>query len=120
MRFGEFVRELRTRKRFKLREFCEQFGHDASNWSKLERGDLPPSENPDTLKEYAKQLGLKQGSDDWYRFFDLAAQEKGKIPADILANKNLASALPIFFRTIRGQKPTEEEMDRLIEIIKRS
>jgi len=29
------------------------------------------------------------------------------------------SALPVFFRTMRGEKPTEEELSKLIQLIKR-
>lgn len=110
MRFGEFVRELRARKRMKLREFCVAYGHDPSNWSKMERGDLPPSEYRQTLEQWASQLGLEKGMDDWYKFFDLAFVERGKIPDDLLSNEELMNDLPIFFRTLRGDKPSEEEL----------
>jgi transcriptional regulator with XRE-family HTH domain len=119
VRFGEFVRDLRSQKRLRLREFCQMYGHDPSNWSKMERGDLPPSDNRQTLEEWAVQLGVAKGSDSWYRFFDLAFMERGRIPDDILSDEELVNALPVFFRTIRGEKPTEEELDKVIEMMRR-
>ncbi len=119
MSFGEFVRELRARKRMKLREFCLNFGHDPSNWSKMERGDLPPTENRKTLEKWAEQLGLVKGTDEWYQFFDLAFQERGKIPSDLLTDEELVNALPLFFRTFRGKKASEEELNKMIELLRR-
>jgi transcriptional regulator with XRE-family HTH domain len=119
MRFGEFVRELRARKRMKLREFCITYGHDPSNWSKMERSDLPPSKYQQTLDTWAMQLGLEKGSDDWYKFFDLAFADQGKIPDDLLSDQELVEALPLFYRTFRGRKPTEEELDKLIALLRK-
>ncbi len=118
MTFGEFVRELRARKRLKLREFCLTYGHDPSNWSKMERGDLPPSPERLTLETWASQLGLGKGTDDWFHFFDLAFADRGKIPEDLLSNEELVDALPLFFRTFRGRKPTEEELDKIVELLR--
>lgn len=116
--FGTFVKELRARQRLGLREFCLKHGHDPSNWSKIERNVLPPPRDEETLRVWAKQLGLKQGSDDWLKFFDYAAVGAGRIPEHILEDKELAAHLPVFFRTLSGQKPSREELGKLLEIIK--
>ena len=42
---------------------------------------LPPPRDEDTLRTWAKQLGLKQGSDDWLKFFDYAAVDAGRFVA---------------------------------------
>lgn len=120
MKFGEFVRELRIKNRVKLREFCLQFGHDPSNWSKIERGKLLPPTEDKTLEEWANQLGLKKGSSDWYTFFDLAAAARGEIPSDIMQNEDVVSKLPLFYRTLRGQKPTVDEMKSIAKLMKDS
>lgn len=119
MRFGEFVKSLRKSREMGLREFCISFNHDPSNWSKMERGVLPPPRNEETLKLWASQLGIKKGSDEWYKFFDLAFAEQGRIPSDILSDEEVVEKLPIFFRTVRGQKPSREELEKLYELIKR-
>ncbi len=118
--FGTFVKELRARQRLGLREFCQQYGHDPSNWSKIERELLAPPRDQATLRLWAKQLGLKEGSPDWLKFFDYAAVDAGRIPDDLLRDKQLVARLPAFFRALAGQKPSREDLQALLEIINRA
>jgi transcriptional regulator with XRE-family HTH domain len=118
--FGEFVRELRIKERIGLREFCKQTALDPSNWSKTERELLPPPQDEGILKAVATALRLKKGSDDWNRLFELAALERGKLPINTMDDKKLLKSLPMFFRTLRGQKPGKDELLKLVEIIRRS
>ena len=119
MTFGEFVREKRISAELSLREFCKTLGTDPSNWSKVERDMMPVPDNRDFLDSTGKLLGLKKGSSDWYTFFDLAAISQQKIPDDVLKDDDVVSALPVFFRTVRGEKPPEEELDKLIALLRR-
>lgn len=116
--FGEFVKQIRERQRLGLREFCIEKGYDPSNWSKIEREVLAPPRDEGTLREWAKALGLKQGSEDWLKFFDYAAVNSGRIPDYILKDENLVAQLPVFFRTLSGQKPSREDLEKLVELIK--
>ena len=116
--FGTFIKELRAQRRLGLREFCLEHGHDPSNWSKIEREVLQPPRDEQTLRTWAKQLGLKHRSDDWLKFFEYAAVDAGRIPDHILEDKELAAHLPAFFRTLSGQKPSREDMEKLLGIIK--
>ena len=116
--FGEFIKQIRERQHLGLREFCLKNAHDPSNWSKIEREVLAPSRDEETLRTWAKQLGLKQGSEDWLKFFDLAAVDSGRIPGYILKDERLVAQLPVFFRTISGQKPSREDLEKLVELIK--
>lgn len=116
--FGEFIKQIRERGRLGLREFCLEHGHDPSNWSKMEREILPPPRDEDTLRKWAKQLGLIHGSDDWLKFFDYAAVDAGRIPDYLLNDKELVAQLPVFFRTISGQKPSREDLEKLLELIR--
>ena len=118
--FGKFVKELRTRQRLGLREFCLEHGHDPSNWSKLEREVLPPPRDEDTLRTWAKQLGLKHASEDWLKFFDYAAVDAGRIPDYALKDKKLVAQLPAFFRTLSGQKPSRDDLEKLLATIHRA
>ena len=118
--FGEFVKSLRARKRLGLREFCIEHGHDPSNWSKIEREVLAPPRDDEKLRAWAKQLGLKQGSEDWLKFFDYAAVDAGRIPDYVLKDERLVSQLPTFFRTLSGQKPSREDLEKLLEMINRT
>ena len=116
--FGTFIKELRARQRLGLREFCLEHGHDPSNWSKIEREILQPPRDEETLRTWAKQLGLKPNSDDWLKFFEYAAVDAGRIPDQILEDEKLAAHLPVFFRTLSGQKPSREDLEKLVELIK--
>lgn len=118
--FGEFFKSLRKKKRITLREFCIRASADPANISRLERGAMPPPQDTDILERYAKALDIKVGSNDWYTFFDLAATNRGIIPKDLMADHEIVKMLPAFFRTLRGQKPTEEEMRKLADKIRRS
>ena len=119
IRFGSFFESLRQRNRLTLRDFCKKAGADPANISRMERGAMSPPKGRDILERYAGALGLKPGSDDWYTFFDLAAVEQGTMPDDIMSDADLVKALPAFFRTLRGQKPTPEEMRQIAEKIRK-
>jgi transcriptional regulator with XRE-family HTH domain len=118
--FGEFFKQRRIVLRKTLRQFCQENRLDPGNISKLERGLLPPPQDRSKLEEYAKCLRIKEGSDDYYTFFDLARISAGQIPEDVLADSVVADKLPILFRTLRGQKVSEEKLKELVEIIKRA
>ena len=119
--FGEFfARARRDRVGLSLREFCSRHGFDAGNISKLERGRLAVPQAREVLERYAKALGIEAGSDDWYQFFDLAAAENGKIPADLLNDDEVREKLPVLFRTLRGDRVTKEQMEGLIDLIRRA
>jgi transcriptional regulator with XRE-family HTH domain len=117
--FGRLFRELRVRQGKTLRQFCLDNGFDAGNISKLERGILAPPESHAKLAEYACALGLVEGDDDWYEFFDKAAIARGRIPPGVLTDEQLLTRLPIVFRTLRGQRVSPESVDELVEFIRR-
>jgi transcriptional regulator with XRE-family HTH domain len=116
--FGTFIKELRARKRLGLREFCLEHSHDPSNWSKIEREVMSPPRDDATLRKWAKQLSLKPDTDDWHKFFNYAAVDAGRIPDHLLEDEELAAHLPVFFRTLSGQKPSREDLEKLLGIIK--
>ena len=117
--FGEFIKKRRIEKGLGLREFCKQIEMDASNWSKVERGVLSPPQDDEKLRNIAQALGIKSGSKKWKEMKDLANIDAGIIPADILSDKQVLDSLPMFFRTIRSEKPTPEELEKLINIIRK-
>lgn len=118
--FGEYFRELRAKINMPLRQFCIVNGYDAGNISKLERGLMPPPTSDEKLRNYADALRLKQGSEEWITFFDLAAVARREIPEDIMADDELVRRLPLVFRTLRGQKVDEKHLDALVDKIRKS
>jgi transcriptional regulator with XRE-family HTH domain len=117
--FGNYFKGLRIKRRMTLRQFCEKFGFDAGNISKLERGLLPPPQSRGKLEQYAQALGLKKGTTTWYEFFDLAAASRGQIPEELLSDDKLVAKLPVLFRTLRGERVPEEKLNELIEAIRK-
>lgn len=116
--FADYFKALRKEKRITLRDFCEKAGADPGNISRMERGGMIPPQDRDILSRYACALGLEKASDAWYEFFDLAAADRGMIPHDLMEDEDLVRQLPAFFRTLRGQKPTEEELQKIVHKIK--
>lgn len=113
--FGQFFKKRRIELGMTLRQFCLRNDLDPGNISKIERGILPPPTNAEKLGKYAKFLSIKEGSNDWYDFFDLARASSGRIPEEILSKKDLVSKLPLVFRTLRGQKLTKSQLSKLAE-----
>lgn len=118
--FGPLLKEMRAQKRTTLREFCRRANADPGNISRIERGVWPPPQDREILERYAKALDIKEASDDWYRFFDSAAADRGIVPQDIMSREEVVKMLPVFFRTLRREKLSSEDLDRLVEKLRRS
>jgi transcriptional regulator with XRE-family HTH domain len=116
-KFGSNLRDLRIKKGVSLRKICQLTGYDPSNWSKIERGKISPPSDVTTLGRWAKILDLKDKK-AIQEFIDGAVIAQGIIPQDILSQANAVDYLPAFFRTLRNKKPTKEEIDRLIELVR--
>lgn len=117
-KFGQILKELRISNDFSLREICRKVSYDPSNWSKIERGKFPPPSDRETLRIWAGALNLSKGSRQFEEFVDQATVAQGIIPSDVLKEQKILQSLPAFFRTLRNKKPSKEEIDKLIELIK--
>lgn len=118
--FGQFVKNLRIERDIGLREFCRRSSFDASNWSKVERGIFAPPQDDQKLDQIADVLGIDRDSALYIELRDKAAIAAGMIPKDILSDQETLNSLPMFFRTVRSEKPTREELEKLIEKIRGS
>jgi len=49
----------------------------------------------------------------------MAAAERGLVPQDLMTEPEVIELLPVFFRTLRGQKASPEEMRALVDKLKR-
>jgi transcriptional regulator with XRE-family HTH domain len=117
--FGELFKTKRISNGLTLREFCRINGFDPGNVSKIERGLFQPPQSKEMLLKYATALGIKEGSEDWLSFCDLAITSAGKLPDDVVTNQELMTALPVLFRTVRNKKLDEEGLKKLIKSIER-
>lgn len=117
--FGQLFKAKRISLGMGLRKFCSTNSLDPGNVSKIERGVLQPPQN-EALRRYLGCLGIQEGTEEWYNLSDQAAAEAGQIPSDIMSKEEAIAQLPVVFRTLRGDKPSEEDAERLVEIIRRS
>ena len=115
-KFGSLLNKLRIENNLSIREICKLVSYDPSNWSKIERGLISPPPDDKTLKLWAKTLKIK--GEQIQEFMDDANIAQGIIPDDILNRAEMLELMPAFFRTVRNKKPSKEEIDRLINLIK--
>lgn len=116
-KFGSLVKSLRADRRLGLRQFCIAVDLDPSNWSKVERGLLPPPRDQALLERIAVVLGLSEDTGEWRDLFAYAAIDVGKIPQYILDDRKIMKRLPVFFRMASGRKPTVDDLKRLILLL---
>lgn len=118
--FGDLVKMRRAALRLSLRAFAEKAGMDPGNVSRLERGRMAPPEDSDVLDRIASALKFKKGTPDYERLMDVAATAKGRVPQDLLSNEEVMSKLPILFRTLRSKPLTGEQLEKLIDSIRKA
>lgn len=117
MNFGTHIKDLRIRAGLTLRTFASRLGIDASNWSKIERGIIPPP-NPDDLIMRITGI-IKTEAGDIQTLHDLAALARKELPGDLMGDEALLAKMPAFFRAMKGREYTPEDMDKLIADIQR-
>lgn len=117
--FGEYLRELRIKTGYGLRTFAKKIDMQPSNLSALENGRAHPPRDKDIQLKVAEALGLKKGSSEWGRFFDLAVDDIDRIPADIAADEHLRNYLPVMMRTVANSRLSVKEIKELVDRIRK-
>lgn len=118
--FGEHIKLRRAALRLSLRAFAERAGMDPGNASRLERGRMAPPEGPDVLERIALALEFKKGTPDYEHLMDVAAAAKGRVPHDLLSDEEVVARLPILFRTLRSKPLSGEQLEKLIDSIRKA
>ena len=119
MKFCEFFKQRRM-EQGTVRQFAKAHGLDAAYVSRLENGITLPPKDVNKLERLGVALGLETGSEAWQEFMDLAAVAKNELPADLRDDERVASVLPAFYRTLRSEKLDEEELQKLLDLIRQS
>lgn len=115
MKFGQQIKELRIESQLTLRDFCKRIEMDPSNWSKIERGIIQPPQDSQLLQQIQATLNLD--GQQLQNLKDLADVARGEIPAD-LRDEELMAKMPAFFRAMKGQEYTEEDLEKLKESVR--
>ncbi len=118
--FGQIFKRLRIASGQTLRSFCAANDYDPGNISKIERGRMLPPSSRKLVEGYAKSLGVKRGSQDYQSLIDSAAAECGRVPDDLMGDRELVDKLPVLFRALRDSKPHTDGLDELIDKIRRA
>ncbi|MBQ1528302.1 helix-turn-helix domain-containing protein [Candidatus Saccharibacteria bacterium] len=115
--------ELFKRKRMEIgtvREFARESGLDLAYVSRLENGVILPPKDGEKLARLADALRIVEGSEEWQEFMDLAAIAKNELPEDLRDDERVAKVLPAFYRAMRYKELGEEDLQKLLELIKES
>lgn len=112
--FGEFLRRKMVEREMTLRELARLSGFDPSNLSKIERGVAYPPQKTENLEKIALALSLDEGETE--EMIELALFANGKIP-DHLSSVKENKAIPLLLRAIQNKQMTEEQVEKLTEII---
>jgi transcriptional regulator with XRE-family HTH domain len=108
MTFGAYVKDLREKCGLSLRRFCRLAGWDPSNWSKVERGILPPPKTRQQINDIATVLALTKESEAYHTLCDLAAISH--LPGELVNANMISNSLPIFFRAARSENPSQRQI----------
>ena len=117
--FGRHVRARRLEKGMTLRAFCRATGLDPGNVSRIERGKTHPPKG-EALEDYLDALGLGAGSEERRELHDLAHACRGEVPEEIMSDEELVKKLPVVFRTLGSKEPTAEQLERLVDLLRKS
>lgn len=98
MKTGDFIYRKRMHRCMTLREFCRLTEFDAANWSKVERGILPPPKS--------KEIN---------ELFDFAMLDS--IAPELKPKNDILKMLPLFIRNSRGEKLDEYDLRELLKFI---
>lgn len=107
--FGRFLRAKREEQRVSLRAFALGIEMDPSNYSKIERGVLPPPDG-EMLERIGDEIGIQRSTEEWQRFYYMASVARGQIPSDIAQDEDIMAALPAFFQRLREEKVATRDM----------
>lgn len=116
--FGRFYRAKRKERGMTLRSYCRENGFEPAYISRLERGIVPPPRSRSARELHARALGLKEESEEWYAFFDLADLCGGRMPERLMEDEEVLRLVPLFFRTARKSGLGAQDLRRLIERLK--
>ena len=118
--FGEVLKKLRLEEAdIGLRAFADLIDMKPSNLSNIERGRISPPANRQTIERICDALGLGKTDPRRNELFDLAADAKNRIPADVAEAVKEHPGIPVLVRTVANKQLSEKKLRELAEYIKK-
>ncbi len=118
--FGSLLKKIRVKEAdIGLRAFADMINMKPSNLSNIERDRVSPPANRKTIVEICDALGLAKNDPRREELFDLAAEAKNRIPADVADVVKNQAGVPVLVRTVANKQLSEEQLRELTECVKR-
>ena len=115
MNFANYFSDLRKATGLSMRKFATTKGYDVGYISRIEAGITRPPVETEKMEALAAALEIRKETKQWVEFFDLAAASRAELPADLKEDQAVLNLLPAFYRTLRREKISEDEVDKLLE-----
>ena len=118
--FGGLLKAIRVEESdIGLRAFADLIDMKPSNLSNIERDRIPPPANREAIVRICDALGLAKNDQRRENLFDLAAEAKNRIPADVAAAVKNQPGVPVLVRTVANKQLSEKKLRELAEYIKK-
>lgn len=118
--FGGLLKKIRVEEAdIGLRAFADLIDMKPSNLSNIERNRIPPPANREAIVRICDALGLAKNDQRREDLFDLAAEAKNRIPADVADAVKNQPGVPVLVRTVANKQLSEKKLRELAEYIKR-
>ena len=118
--FGQMLKELRVEEAdIGLRAFAGLIDMKPSNLSNIERNKIPPPASKKAIDRICDALGLANNDSRRAKLFDLAAEAKNRIPADVAEAVKEYRGIAVLVRTVANRQLSEKKMRELAEYIKK-
>jgi len=117
--FGGLLKTIRVEEAdIGLRAFADLIDMKPSNLSNIERNRISPPASRQAIMRICDALGLAKNDPRRVKLFDLAAEGKNRIPADVANTVKNQPGVPVLVRTVANKQLSEEKIRELAEYIK--
>lgn len=118
--FGGLLKKIRVEEAdIGLRAFADLIDMKPSNLSNVERNRIPPPASRKAIVQICDALGLAKDDPRRESLFDLAAEAKNRIPADVADAVKNTPGIPVLVRTVANKQLSEKKLRELADYIRK-
>ena len=118
--FGGMLKKLRLEEAgIGLRAFADLINMKPSNLSNIERDRIPPPASRIAIVRICDALGMAKADTRRGELFDLAADAKNRIPADVAEAVKKQPGIPVLVRTVANKQLSEKKLREFAEYVKK-